>query len=240
MQPQSSTPKKKSSRRQEQSADEIADKISTAILEHRLAPGTKLGEDRLASIFGTSRPRVREVLARLANEQVVELIPQRGAFVAKPTIGQAHDVFEARQLIEPGILQRLIATLDTGKLQRLQAHLEQETQARERQDARAMVRLSGEFHVLLAELAGNTALTKTMRELSTLTCLIISLYSASTATSCRSDEHSEIVAAIARKDSVRATTIMRHHLDDILGSLHLEQSSEDVDLESILLPVIAR
>jgi DNA-binding GntR family transcriptional regulator len=240
MQPQSSIRKKKSSRRQEQSADEIADKISTAILEHRLAPGTKLGEDRLASIFGTSRPRVREVLARLANEQVVELIPQRGAFVAKPTIGQAHDVFEARQLIEPSILQRLIATLDTGKLQRLQAHLDQETQARERQDARAMVRLSGEFHVLLAELAGNTALTKTMRELSTLTCLIISLYSASTATSCRSDEHSEIVAAIARKDSVRATTIMRHHLDYILGSLHLEQSSENVDLESIFLSGIAR
>jgi DNA-binding GntR family transcriptional regulator len=239
MQSQSSTPKKKSSRRQEQSADEIADKISTAILEHRLAPGTKLGEDRLASIFGTSRPRVREVLARLANEQVVELIPQRGAFVAKPTIGQAHDVFEARQLIEPSILQRLIANLDSGKLQRLQAHLEQETQARERQDARAMVRLSGEFHVLLAELAGNTALTKTMRELSTLTCLIISLYSASTATSCRSDEHSEIVAAIARKDSVRATTIMRHHLDYILGSLHLEQSSENVDLESIFLSGIA-
>jgi DNA-binding GntR family transcriptional regulator len=239
MQSQSSTPKKKSSRRQEQSADEIADKISTAILEHRLAPGTKLGEDRLASIFGTSRPRVREVLARLANEQVVELIPQRGAFVAKPTIGQAHDVFEARQLIEPSILQRLIANLDSGKLQRLQAHLEQETQARERQDARAMVRLSGEFHVLLAELAGNTALTKTMRELSTLTCLIISLYSASTATSCRSDEHSEIVAAIARKDSVRATTIMSHHLDYILGSLHLEQSSENVDLESIFLSGIA-
>lgn len=235
MQSQSTTTKKKSSRRQEQSADEIAVKISAAILEHRLAPGTKLGEDRLASIFGTSRPRVREVLARLANEQVVELIPQRGAFVAKPTIEQAHDVFEARQLIEPGILQRLIATLDTGKLQRLQAHLEQETQARERQDARAMVRLSGEFHVLLAELAGNTALTKTIRELSTLTCLIISLYSVSTATSCRSDEHSEIVAAIARKDSVRATAIMRHHLDYILGSLHLEQSSEDVDLESIFL-----
>ena len=223
MQSKSTPPKKNTSRRQEHSADEIAEKISTAILEHRLAPGTKLGEDRLASIFGTSRPRVREVLARLANEQVVELIPQRGAFVAKPTIGQAHDVFEARQLIEPGILQRL------------QAHLAQETQARERQDARAMVRLSGEFHVLLAELAGNTALTKAMRELSTLTCLIISLYSASTATSCRSDEHSEIVAAIARKDSVRATTIMRHHLDDILNSLHLEQSSENVDLESIFL-----
>lgn len=236
MQAKTTAPKKKTAgERQEHSADEIAEKIGTAILEHRLAPGTKLGEDRLANIFGTSRPRVREVLARLANEQVVELIPQRGAFVAKPTIEQAHDVFEARQLIEPGILQRLVATLDASKLQRLHSHLEQETQARERKDARAMVRLSGEFHVLLAELAGNTALIKTMRELSTLTCLIISLYNASTDSSCRADEHTEIVAAIARKDAVLATTIMCHHLDHILGSLRLEQSSEDVDLERIFL-----
>ena len=45
------------------------------------------------------------------------------------------------------------------------------------------MRLSGEFHVLLAELAGNSALARSMRELSTLTCLIISLYDAPTATS---------------------------------------------------------
>lgn len=62
----------------EHSVDEIAEKISAAILEHRLAPGTKLGEDRLAAIFATSRAKVREVLARLAHEQIVELVPQKG------------------------------------------------------------------------------------------------------------------------------------------------------------------
>ena len=38
-----------------------------------LPPGTKLVEERLAEIFGTSRARIREVLARLAHEQIVEL-----------------------------------------------------------------------------------------------------------------------------------------------------------------------
>jgi DNA-binding GntR family transcriptional regulator len=217
----------------EHSVDEIAEKISAAILEHRLAPGTKLGEDRLASIFGTNRAKVREVLARLAHEQVVELIPQRGAFVAKPTIEQAQDVFEARRLIEPGVLARLVATLDDVKQRRLRRHLDLEADARQRDDKRAIVRLSGEFHVLLAELAGNSALTRTVRELSTLTCLIISLYDAPTATSCRADEHEEIFAAVKRGDVAQAQALMSHHLDHIEQSLKLDADAEEADLESI-------
>jgi len=218
----------------EQGVDAIAEKISTAILEHRLAPGTKLGEDRLATIFGTNRAKIREVLARLAHEQIVELVPQRGAHVAKPTIEQARDVFEARRLIEPGVLRRLIGTIDDFKMQRLRRHLELEADARQRNDARAVVRLSGEFHLLLAELAGNSALARTMRELSTLTCLIISLYDAPTATSCRADEHEEIVEAIKRKDARKAETLMLHHLEHIQESLKLDAGSDEADLESIL------
>jgi DNA-binding GntR family transcriptional regulator len=217
----------------ERTVDEIAEKISAAILEHRLVPGTKLGEDRLANIFGASRAKVREVLARLAHEQVVELIPQRGAFVAKPTIEQAQDVFEARRLIEPGVLRRLVGTMDDVKRQRLRRHLDLEADARRRDDKRAIVRLSGEFHVLLAELAGNSALARTMRELSTLTCLIISLYDAPTATSCRADEHEEIVAAVKRGDVAGAEQLMLHHLDHIEQSLKLDADAEEADLESI-------
>ena len=229
-----SSPQEASGPVREQSVDAIAEKISTAILEHRLAPGTKLGEDRLATIFGTSRAKVREVLARLAHEQIVELVPQRGSHVAKPTIEQARDVFEARRLIEPGVLRRLVGTIDDFKMQRLRRHLELEADARQRGDARAVVRLSGEFHLLLAELAGNSALARTMRELSTLTCLIISLYDAPTATSCRADEHEEIVDAIKRGDAKRAETLMLHHLDHIQESLKLDAGSDEADLESIL------
>jgi DNA-binding GntR family transcriptional regulator len=91
----------------ENTHDEIYERIYNAILEHRLPPGTKL-EERLAEIFGTSRARIREVLARLAHEQIVEPHPQRGAYVAKPSVEQARDVFEARRLIEPAVMRRLI------------------------------------------------------------------------------------------------------------------------------------
>lgn len=229
------SPKQKAvSPKRELSADEIVENISNAILEHRLVPGTKLGEDRLAAIYGTNRPRIREVLARLSHEQVVELVPQRGAFVAKPTVEQAREVFEARRLIEPGVLERLSQNFDDEKLRRLQEHLGAEEEARRTNDKHAVVRLSGEFHTLLAELAGNSLLARSMKELSTLTCLTISLYDAPTANSCRVDEHSAIVDAIRAGDLPLARKLMLRHLQHIEDSLDLNSESEEVDLESVL------
>jgi DNA-binding GntR family transcriptional regulator len=217
----------------EKTVDEIYERIYIAILEHRLHPGTKLGEERMADIFGVSRARVREVLARLAHEQIVELFPQRGAYVAKPSIEQARDVFEARRLIEPAVLRRLIDTLTPDKTQRLRQHLELEADARRRGDKRAVIRLSGEFHTLSAELAGNSALARSMRELCMLTCLTIFLYDAPTAQSCRDDEHQMIIDAVAKRDRARAEKLMLEHLDHIEGSLQLDQVSGEADLEAI-------
>jgi DNA-binding GntR family transcriptional regulator len=217
----------------EKSVDEIYERIYVAILEHRLQPGTKLGEERMAEIFGVSRARIREVLARLAHEQIVELFPQRGAYVAKPTTEQARDIFEARRLIEPAVLKRLIDTLTTEKVNRLRQHQELEADARRRNDKRAVIRLSGEFHTLAAELAGNSALARSMRELCMLTCLTIFLYDAPTAQSCRHDEHEMIIDAVARKDRAKAEKLMLDHLDHIEGSLQLDASNGEADLEAI-------
>jgi len=216
----------------------MAARIATAIHEHRLLPGTKLGEDRLAAIFQTSRARVREVLARLARGQMVELIPQRGAFVTKPSIDQALDVFEARRLIEPGIVRRLIHNRDSQKIRQLKAHLTQEHAAHTQHDHHAAVRLSGQFHVLLAELAGNSVLLRCMRELSTLTCLTISLYDADVSACCRVDEHDELVNGIIDGDEDRAVRIMLTHLDRIQGNLRLEPNADETDLEEILGVVV--
>ncbi len=214
--------------------DEIYERIYGAIVEHRLHPGTKLGEDRLANIFGVSRARIREVLARLAHEQIVNLFPQRGAFVAKPTPEQAIDVFEARRLIEPALLRRLILTLTSEKVARLRQHQELEVDARRRDDKHAVVRLSGEFHQLLGVLAGNTALARSIRELSMMTCLIIVLYDSPTASTCLADEHSDIIDAIAKRDAPRAEQLMLAHLDHIESSLKLDSSADEVDLEAVL------
>ena len=74
--------------------------IFEAILEQRLAPGTKLSEEALGEIFGVSRTIIRRALSRLAHESVVLLRPNRGAVVASPTVEEARQVFFSRRLVE--------------------------------------------------------------------------------------------------------------------------------------------
>lgn len=218
------------------SEDAIYERILAAIFEHRLSPGTKLGEDRLASIFGVSRARIRRVLPRLAHEGVVTLEPNRGAFVTKPSVEEARDVFQARHVIEPGIVERVLARPDRGAIvARLRQHVAAERRARAANDTRAIVRLSGEFHMLLADMAGNALLAKSMRELTSLTCLIIALYDKPSVPSCLGEEHAEIVDAIAKGHKERAVALMLHHLQHVEENLDLTiVEAAPVDLDAVL------
>nr|WP_245153484.1 hypothetical protein [Allopusillimonas ginsengisoli] len=51
--------------------------------------------------------KIRQVLARLAHEQIVTLVPNRGAYVARPTVEDAREMFETRRLIEPPLVGKL-------------------------------------------------------------------------------------------------------------------------------------
>src|SRR4026208_1724869 len=86
----------------------IREGVTAAILEHRLLPGTKLGEDEIGEIYGASRTLVGTAPHQPAPEGTVNLATNRGAFVARPTPGDAREVFEARRLIEPTIVDHAI------------------------------------------------------------------------------------------------------------------------------------
>src|SRR5258705_4652658 len=129
------------------SDEDIADSIVSAISNHNLPPGTKLGELQLGSVFGVSRTRIRQVLFRLATAKVITISLNRGAFVAKPTPQEAREVFEARRVIEPAIISQLAKAITPFHLARLRAHLDAENAARARSDYRSLVRLTGIFHV---------------------------------------------------------------------------------------------
>ncbi|ODP34401.1 GntR family transcriptional regulator [Pandoraea sp. ISTKB] len=217
----------------ESTSEEIYERIYLALLEHRLTPGTKLAEERLAAIFNANRARVRDALSKLAYEQIVEVYPKKGWFVAKPSVDQARDVFEARRVIEPAVMRRLAQEMDDEKLAALQAHLRKEMDARESGDKRAVIRLSGEFHNLAASLAGNSSFIRSLRELSTLTCLVILVYNAPVVESCRADEHERIVKALAANDGETAARIILEHLSHVEHSLDLGAASEEADLEAI-------
>ena len=222
------------------SKDDIYERIYEAVVEHRLLPGTKLSEERVAELFSVSRTQVRGVLQRLAVEQLVTLIPNRGAFVTTPSAEEAHDVLEVRRTLEPAVVQRLIARIAAGKaptaLKQLRALVKREQQAHANGDRRAAVRLSGEFHVLLAQLSGSAIMTRMLRELTPLTCLAILTFEAPTGTACPNDEHTVLLDAIEAGDSAQAVAIMDEHLHHIEKSLNLDaEAAPEIDLAEALL-----
>ncbi|MDB5848618.1 MAG: hypothetical protein JWP29_2370 [Rhodoferax sp.] len=218
---------------------DIHQSVYDAIVEHRLLPGTKLSEERVAELFAVSRTQVRGALQRLAVEQLVTLIPNRGAFVTTPSAEEAHDVLAVRRTLEPAAVERLIDRIAAGKaptaVKQLRALVKREQQAHARGDRRQAVRLSGDFHVLLAELSGSSILARLMRELTPLTCLAILTFEAPTAVACPNDEHGLLIDAIQAGDTKGAASIMVDHLNHIENALKLDaQEVQEVDLADVL------
>jgi DNA-binding GntR family transcriptional regulator len=221
-------------RRPAPSAEEIYDRILVAIMEHRLPPGTKLVEEKLAGIFRVSRTKIRQALGRLAHDKIVTVIRNRGAFVSSPTVDEARQVFNARRIIEPPLIRQLAERAVSSEIARLRQHVALESEARTKNDRRKIIRLSGEFHQLIADMVGNTFLSKTMRDLESLTCLVIILYDSPNIASCPYHEHGDLVDAIEARDAERAAEQMITHLNHVESTLDLYVSSAgEVDLDAV-------
>lgn len=213
----------------------IVDRIIAAVMEQRLPPGTKLSEAALCDTFGVSRMRVRRALLLLANQDIVELLSNRGAFIASPTRQEARDVFEARKAIEPDVVRLAVERADESDIAGLEGHLRLEGDAHAERNRRNAIRLSGEFHVLLASTTGNAVLARMTRALVTRTSLIIGLFGASGVSDCPEEEHAGILDAIKCKDTEKAIALARDHLSHIEASLDLTTGeSGQINIRSIL------
>lgn len=206
----------------------IFERILDAIAERRLPPGTKLTEEDLVEIFGVTRARVRKVLLLLSQRNVVTLQPNRGAFVARPTRAETEALFHARHIIESETTA-MLASLGGGAreaaLARLSNHLEEEERALAAGEQGRVIRLSGEFHRLAAELAGNPILATIIEDLVWRTALALATHATRHDTDCSPSEHHDIVAAIRAGNAPRAVALMVDHLSHVAASIRAEAVS---------------
>lgn len=209
--------------------------IVSGLTEHRIAPGTRLREERLGAMFEVSRTQVRKVLHRLELEGLVRREPKRGATVAAPDADETREIFEARRLIEPWVVSRLCTHCAKKDLAALRRIARDERRAQAAGDRRATVRLSGEFHRALAAAAGNRAISKSVDELALRTCLAILANRASMAHTCRDDEHQRLLDAIERGDAKLAARLMVSHLEHIESSMEAPSEPSPLDELDALL-----
>jgi DNA-binding GntR family transcriptional regulator len=213
----------------------IVDAITTAIIERRLMPGTKLAEQQIADIFGVSRTLVRQALNQLKSDRLVTLEAARGAFVAKPSVQEARQVFEVRAMLEAALVKQLCAVITDAQIAELRLHLKAEGAAVARTDVSGRTRLLADFHVVLARMLGNQVLAELLEDLLTRSSLIALMYQSSHSAEHSQQEHVAIVDALERRDGRAAVRLLEAHLGNVERNLRL--SPRVADLATVLQPV---
>ncbi|WP_306145681.1 GntR family transcriptional regulator [Roseibium sp. MMSF_3412] len=200
--------------------------LHNAILEHRLAPGMKLSEDEVGEIYGASRTVVRAALQALAHSGLVTIARNRGAFVSRPGIREAQEVFEARALIEPRIARLAAYAMKASDLKRLKKHMDAEHAALASGDKGKALALSGAFHIAIADIADQQVLSQMVRSLISRSSLIIALYWRRADTTCESHAHHALLKAFSEKDGPAAEEIQKSHIVDLHSGLDLREKQE--------------
>jgi DNA-binding GntR family transcriptional regulator len=221
------------------SSIQIAARITESILAKQLAPGTRLGEQQLADLFGVSRTLIREALMRLATRGIVMVSARRGWFVIEPTASEAREAFEARRVIELGLL-RHARPLSTQAITQLREHIAREQAAIAGDDVGARSYLLGDFHVSLCECLGNSLLSDTLRDLTARTTLTAMLRQSSSQAVDSCEDHVHIVAALETGDIDEAERLMLEHLQVVESTLYELAPSDPLNaLRTALTPVAA-
>jgi DNA-binding GntR family transcriptional regulator len=204
------------------STQSIVDSITKSIVEHRIEPGSKLVEQKLADHYGVSRTLVRQALYQLQSLRLVVIEPARGAFVASPSVQEARDVFEVRRMLEAEMTRRFCEVASDAHIQALREHVQQEKLAIDSGDTPSRIELLGDFHVRMAELMGNAVLADTLSELISRCSLITLIYQSTHAAQESNEEHVAIVEALSARNAGKAVKLMDAHLQAVVKNMRLD------------------
>jgi DNA-binding GntR family transcriptional regulator len=212
----------------------IVNALTKAIVEHRLHPGTKLAEQKLADHFGVSRTLIRQALFQLVQKRLIRMEPARGAFVATPSSDEARQVFAVRRMIEVEMTRSFVRNVTPAQIKALKEHVAEEKAAVSRGDVPGRTDLLGDFHVRMAELMGNDVLAQILSELISRCALITLMYQSTNAAEHSAEEHAEILKAIAAKDEDLAVKLMDEHLRNVEEGLALDRKVPSNDIAMAL------
>ena len=165
----------------------------------------------------TSTTHAIVALFQVSQNRLIRMAPARGAFVAAPSVQEAQQVFAVRRMLESEMTREFVKAVTPAKIKSLKAHIQQEREAVAKEDVPGRTELLGDFHVHMAELMGNQVLAQMLGELISRCALITLMYQSRSEAQHSTDEHEQIVQALAERDADRAVELMNAHL------LHVEK-----------------
>jgi DNA-binding GntR family transcriptional regulator len=214
--------------------NKIYERLYTAILEQRLMPNKKINEEEISEIFGVSRTVIRKVFLRLSLEGALELHKNRGAFIATLSRPQVVELYAARRMVEQGLIAAACKVAEKKDIKRLRDIIAVDNKSIETGERAAGIRLSGEFHLEIAKIAGNSLLHVFLRQLVIKTSIARACFEQRGVAPCSTHDHEELVDAIAARDVELARDLIVRHLEASESELKMPSPQEDGDLRAIL------
>lgn len=209
--------------------------IYEAVQDNRLEPGLKLREAELTTIFKVSRTSVRTALLRLSHKGILDLSPNRGAAVAKPTAEDCSQILESRLAVEGMVVELLARAADPAVVKSLRAHVRAQQRAFDSGKVEEGHRLAIGFHRLLAGHCGNRILSRLLDDLLARMPLVILTHGKPRASGKVTDaDHIDLVEAIATGQAVRARRILARHLKALQAELDLDRQVPRASLSQAL------
>ena len=200
--------------RHEAPEDDPYPQVFEAILDQRLTAASRFTEESLVQMFGASRSQIRRTLTQLSHEQVVILRTHQRPKIAIAAPEQTRQILHARRLTEIMLIELTCQQQPAG-LEALRELIEKQRRFRALGQHGAAIRLSGEFHLQLAKLAGNAPLAHFLGSLVPMTSLALAQCRQQTNRDTTVQTHTTIVDAVERNDVNAAVRLMNRHLSDL-------------------------
>ncbi len=193
--------------------DTVVEHLQNLIIDGTLAPGTKLNEREACEKLGISRTPLREAMKVLASEGLIEIIPNRGAFVSKMNATEIRETFEMMSGLEAlsgELAAERISPAEIAEIKVLHAAM---LECRAQQDLSGYYSRNQTIHNKINEAARNSVLRQTYLSVNRR---LLALRFKSNFQEAKWDraieEHEEMILALEAHDGQRLSTILRAHL----------------------------
>lgn len=208
----------------------VYDILRDEILHLELPPGSPIDEVQLSERFGMSRTPIREALVRLAGEGLIDTLPNRSTMVSQIDFLNMHSYFDALVLMYRVTTQLAAKYHRPEDLEIVRARQAEFAEAVEAQDALAMISTNAALHLAIAEAGRNPYFTGLFSRLLNEGRRILRLYYQSYDDRLPRrfvDEHDEMIAAIAARDTELAERLARLHAEQIVSQVQKLLVRED-------------
>lgn len=197
----------------QRAAKKIYDGLEEMILTNQFAEGDRLDEAQLAKHFEVSRTPLREALQMLANNGLLELAPNKGAFVRKPSLIDVIEMFDVMAALESLCAQLAAQRISEEQLAELEDAVRQCDVAAKADERDAYYQANLNFHWIIYTASGNRFLSMETEKLKNRLTSYRRIQLQARGRLVKSQaEHQAILEAIRDGDGDRAYRVMNEHV----------------------------